>query len=657
MSGGANQATQPITETDEALRALVDGMSPVVLAATIVHMTGKVDVIRAAIRPKTPGFNGDVSGQLSPADTAALRAQGLAAIKAWRDAGRPAPYQPTADELHEMVNFVTGMELPQAYVPMVLEDMAYDAEDPRTPDWSRAIPDETKARYPVLVIGAGMSGMLMGLRLKQAGIPFTIVEKNAGAGGTWFENRYPGLRVDVPSHAYSFSFTQDYPWPSLYSRQDELLRYFNLCVDRFGLAEHIRYGLEVTEARWDDDAERWAVDLTTSDGVCETVTAKAVVSAVGFLNRPNQPQFEGMERFQGEQFHSARWRPDVEIKGKRVILIGSAATALQAIPPVAEQAGHLTIFQRSAGWTRVSPEYTREITTGEQWAIEHVPYYSGWMRAIVFNWPIDFRPGIMQIDPAWPQSSQSVSELNEMVRQTLMQQMTEHLGDRPDLLAKMTPDYPPFVKRPTVSNGNFFRAIKQPNVEVVTDAIDRVTETGIVDATGRLHEADVIIYATGFQVQKFLTPMVIKGRGGTELNEFWQDQPGGYLGIVVPKFPNFFMMYGPGTNLGYNGNLIYNSELQAGYISNCLHLMIEENRESLEIRREVFEEYMDRTGKKLLEFVWSTDYGTTYFRNAKGRVTTNSPWSLFEMWTWTGKAEPAHFLPGGHSASAAEAAA
>lgn len=653
MSGGANQATQPITESEVELARLVAQMSPVILAATTVHMTGRMDVVRGPIRPQTPGFNGDVSGQLSPVEAAELRAEALAAIKAWRDAGRPAPYMPTPAELHEMVNFVTGMPLPDAYVPMVLEDMAYEAEDPRAFRWTTDVSDDTKAHYPVVVIGAGMSGLLMGLRLAQAGLPFTILEKNESVGGTWFENQYPGLRVDVPSHAYSFSFIQDHAWPNLYSKQDELLGYFRECVDRFGIADHIRYGVEVAGAQWNEATEQWSIDLALADGSRETATAKAVVSAVGFLNRPNEPTFKGMERFTGEQFHSARWRHDVPIKGKRVIVVGSAATALQAIPAVAEQAGHLTVFQRSAGWTRVQAEYSREITAGEQWAINHLPFYSGWMRAIVFNWPMDFRPDMMQIDPAWPKSDKSVSEMNEFVRQMFMAQLEEHLGDRPDLLAKMTPDYPPFVKRPTLSNGNFFAAIKRPNVEVVTDGIDHVSETGIVDSTGRLHEADVIVYATGFQVQKFLTPMVVRGRGGIELNDFWQDRPGGYLGIVVPQFPNFFMLYGPGTNLGYNGNLIFNSELQARFVSNCLRLLVETRRESIEIRDEVFEEYMERTGKKLLEFVWSTDYGTTYFRNAKGRVTTNSPWSLFDMWNWTRDVDPAHFLPSNEEAQAA----
>jgi 4-hydroxyacetophenone monooxygenase len=368
-----------------------------------------------------------------------------------------------------------------------------------------------------------------------------------------------------------------------------------------------------------------------------------VISAVGFLNRPHIPAFDGADRFRGASMHSARWRDDVELAGRDVVVIGNAATALQAIPEIAKVARRLTIFQRSPGWTSVHPEYDRPIRGAEQWAIEHLPHYSGWMRTTIFNWSMDFKPEFMKVDPAWPQDGRSTSSANEASRARLTGMVETHLADRPDLIAKVLPDYPPYVKRPTVSNGNYFAAISQDNVEIVTEPIARFEEDGVVDETGRLHPADAIVYATGFQVQKFLGPITVRGRGGLALNDYWGDTPGGYLGIVVPNFPNFFMMYGPGTNLGYNGNLIYNSELQARYIAHCLRLLVEEERDALEVRQEVFDDYMERTGQKLREFVWSTSYGTTYFRNALGRVTTNSPWSLIEMWTWTQGPDPRHF--------------
>jgi 4-hydroxyacetophenone monooxygenase len=640
----ANQAHLPITESDEALAALVEGMSPLVLALSAVHMSGRLDVIRSGVKPLPPAFNGDTGGSLSPDDAAKLRADGLAAIMAWRDAGQPEPYRPDDAELNEMMSFLLGRDLPAAYVPMIREDMAFDAEDARAFRWNRPVGQAEKARYPVVIIGAGMSGMLLGLRLKQAGIPFTILEKNDSVGGTWYENHYPGLRVDVPSHAYSFSFIQDHRWRHLYSFQPDLLAYFRACLDRFGIAEHIRYGVEVTGADWNCAEQQWDVAVRHVDGRAGTMEARVLVSACGFFNRPFVPDFAGAHLFKGQAFHSARWPHDIDLAGKRVAIIGNAATALQMIPPVAEAADHLTVFQRNPSWTFINPEYDREIRAAEQWAIEHLPYYAGWMRAAVFNWTLDMFPELMMVDPAWPQDGRSTSMLNERSRERAVEAYEHHLRDRPDLLEKLLPDYPPYVKRPTIGNGNFFDALKRDNVALVTDPITHFSERGIVDATGREHAFDVIVYATGFTVQQYLAPMVIRGRGGEELNAFWQDRPGGYLGMMVPHFPNFFMMYGPGTNLGYNGNLIFNSELQARYIAHCLRFMVEQERAALEVTDAAYDDYMARTGAKLEQFVWATSYGTSYFRNASGRVTTNSPWSLLEMWTWTQDPDPADFV-------------
>jgi 4-hydroxyacetophenone monooxygenase len=639
----ANQARLPITETDEQLATLIEGMSPLVLAMSAVHMSGSLEIIRSGVRTQPPAFNGDTSGSLSAEDAASVRHQALRIIKDYRDR-QPEPYRPSDDELREMMSFLLGLDLPSAYVPMIREDMALDAKDARRFEWNRTVSDAEKQRYPVVIIGAGMSGMLMGLRLKQAGVPFVILEKNDSVGGTWYENRYPGLRVDVPSHAYSFSFIQDHQWRHLYSYQTDLLGYFRKCLARFDIADHIRFGVEVTAANWDEKAKVWNIDFCDGDASIGKRQAKVLVSACGFFNRPNMPSFEGAELFKGVQFHSARWPDNINLAGKRVAIIGNAATALQMIPPVAETAEHLTVFQRSPSWTFVNPEYERPIRDAEQWAIEHLPYYAGWMRATVFNWTLDMFPDLMMIDPDWPQDGRSTSALNELSRTRATERYEAELSERPDLLKKLLPTYPPYVKRPTISGGNFFEAIKRDNVSLVTDSIARLNEEGIVDTTGKTHLVDVIVYATGFKVQEYLSPMVIRGRDGVELNEFWADRPGGYLGLAVPRFPNFFMMYGPGTNLGYNGNLIFNSELQARYIASCVRLLVETGAESLQVKDEAFEEYMTRTGEKLLQFVWSTEYGTSYFRNASGRVTTNSPWSLLEMWTWLREPNLADFI-------------
>jgi 4-hydroxyacetophenone monooxygenase len=640
----ANQATVPITESDNALAARVGDLSPLLLALTCVHMSGNLSIIRSGVKTYPPAFNGDTSGSISPADAARVRAEAFEIIKAWRDAGCPEPYRPTQDELHEMINFLMGMDMSPDYVPLICEDMSYNSADDRAFHWNRPVSDDAKDRCPVLIIGAGMSGILLGMRLKQAGLPFVIVEKRDGVGGTWYANQYPGLRVDVPSHAYSYSFLQDHDWPHLYSWQTDLITYFRKCFERFGISDKVRFNTEVTGADWDDAAKLWRVAVRRTDGTSETLTARESVSEEGVFYVSPPPPFEGADRFRGEKFHSAEWRHDVALAGKRIAVIGNAATTLQMAPPLAEVASQLTIFQRTPSWTFINPEYAREIRASEQWAIKHLPYYSGWNRVTVFNWTLDLMPMIMGYDPEWPQDGRSTSQLNEISRQRATAAYHEHLADRPDLIAKLLPDYPPYVKRPTIGSGNFFEAIKRPNVEIVTDAIEKMTETGIVDATGRLHEFDVIIYATGFKVQDYLTPMVIRGRGGMTINEFWGDRPGGYLGITVPRFPNFFMMYGPGNNLGYNGNLVFSSEIQSNYITACLRYLVENRLDALEVREAVFEDYMERTGRKLQEFVWASPYGTTYYRNASGRVTTNTPWTLLEAWKWTKDIVPDDYL-------------
>lgn len=637
-------SVRKIRETDEELSTLIPYLSPVILAASAVHMSGRMDIIRSSRRPQRPMFSGDLSGALAAEEATQIRRQALWVIKNWRDGGCNEAYRPSDAEFQEMLNFVTGVDLPPGYLPLIREDMTLDNTDPRAFKWATAVSRERKSRYPVIIIGAGMSGILMGLRLRQAELPFVILEKAAAVGGTWYNNRYPGLRVDVPSHAYSYSFVKGQDWSHLYAYREELETYFSKCCGDFGVSDHIRFGAEVVRADWIETERHWQVRVRASDGTEEKLKARALISAAGFFREPSIPQIEGAKCFAGAQFHAGRWRSDVELSGKRVGVVGNAATALQMIPPLAEIVDRLTVFQRSPSWTLVNPDYTRKLHPAERWATSHLPGYEDWMRTTVFNWPGDLGPEVMMIDPQWPQDGRATSPFNDFARQRAVASYQLHLADRPDLLEKLLPDYPLFTKRPTISDGFYFEALKRENVSLVTKSISRLTPTGIIDDGGGSHELDVIIYATGYKVQEFLSPMAIIGRGGIELHAYWNDRPGGYLGIVVPKFPNFFLMYGPGTNLGYNGNLIFNSELQATYIASCLRLLVEEDREVLEVREAVFEEYMERTGRELEKFVWSAPYGTTYFRNSTGRVTTNTPWSLLNMWTWTRNADPADFL-------------
>jgi 4-hydroxyacetophenone monooxygenase len=629
-----NDRLAPIMEDDATLETLIGDLGIVVLMVATVHLTGDLDLLRRWPKPRAMRFTADSSGQFTAEQEATIRADALTAIKAYRDAGSPAPYRPTAPEILEMASFMGAAEVSDAYLGPLVEELE-GAADPRAFRWSRDVGAAAKARHPVLVIGAGMSGILAAIRLQQAGIPFRVVEKNPGAGGTWHENRYPGCRVDIPSTAYSFSFMQDYQWPSLYSVQADLEAYFQACVDRYGLAPHIDYGVEAIRCDWDEERRLWSIRLRAADGGEEIAEARSVVSAVGFLNRPFVPTIPGADEFNGRAFHTARWPADLALEGKRIAVIGNAATGMQAIPELAKAASSLTIFQRTPQYLSIHPEYHRPIRTGEAWAVAHLPYFAGWMRALASNWPNDREPKHMLIDPEWPQDGLSVSAANAGARQRYVAAIEGALAGRPDLIDKVTPRYPAFTKRPCVTSGGFYEAIKQDHVTLVTEGIARFTADGIVDNDGVSHPLDIVVFATGFDVQKFVSPILFHGRGGVELHDHWGSLPGGYLGIVVPNFPNFYMMYGPGTNLGYNGNQIFNAECQVRFVTGAIGKAIEADLDAIEIRAEVTEDYLERTRAKLRQFVWSAGHSTSYFRNANGEVTTNSPWSLLQYWQWT----------------------
>lgn len=650
LKGGLEGIDPPLGATDAEISAAVAEAGLLPLVMSTVHMTGRCDILRSLPPTLRPQFSGDASGSVPPDQAEAIRVKVIEAVRSWRDQGCPRAYRPSASEIREMIDVLAGKALDERYAPLLTEELGMEG-DARGLTWEEPPPPEAKAGYPVLVIGAGLSGIVMGYRLKQAGIPFTIVEKNSGPGGTWFENRYPGARVDVPSHCYSFSFLRRQRWPELFSPAPVLRRYFDACVDILGLRPHVRFGVEVVRAGYDERSRSWRATLRTADGE-EVVEARAVVSAVGQLNRPLIPEIPGAEGFRGVRTHTSRWPEGLDVKGKKVAVIGTAATALQLIPELAEAADQLVIFQRSPTWVFVHPEYRRAIRPGEQWAMDHLPGYADWYRVLLYNWAGDGAAETMLIDPNWTQEG-SVSAANAAYRERLTASILKEINHDPALAAKVIPSYPPGVKRPNLGDGGFYRALTRDNVELVTDGIERFTQSGLIDGAGRLHEVDAVVYATGFRALEYLAPMEIVGAGGQRLNDFWQDDPGAYLGMTVPNFPNLFLMYGPGTNLGYNGNLFFNAECQARYISGCLRWMIEDQIEAIAVKPDVYHAYGERMQAALANYTWSHGGATSWYKNKAGKVIANSPWPLVDYWTWTREPDPADFDVARTSPSAA----
>jgi 4-hydroxyacetophenone monooxygenase len=634
-------AGQPFTTSDEEIASALLDVSIPTLLLSLVHMSGDPELIRGALRPAGLFLN-EVQGYMSEDDKAAVRALALPVIADYRDRGCPDPQPVSTELLKEMMEFLVCEAVPDEYVPMVLEEMELDGHDVRATAAPIGASD-----FPVVVIGCGESGLLAGIRLKEAGIPFTIIERNAGIGGTWWANTYPGARVDVGNHFYCYSFEPSDHWTRFFAEQPELQAYFQGVSDRHGIGPHVRFRTEVTAAEWDEDAATWRVRVRDQTGAEDEIGARAVISAVGQLNRPYTPQIPGQESFAGPSFHSAEWDHEVDLRGKRVAMIGAGASGFQIAPAIAADVAHLTVFQRTAQWMFPNPNYHTEVGAGVQWALRHLPFYGRWYRFLLF-WPgCDKGLAAAKVDPEFPDQQRAVSEINDITRIMFTDWITSQIGDDPELQAKVIPDYPATGKRTLQDNGSWLRTLTRDNVDLIRTSVARIEPDAVITDDGTRHPVDVIVYATGFHANKVLWPMTITGRGGQRLSERWGERPTAYLGITVPGFPNFFCMYGPGTNLASGGSLIFHSECQMRYIAQCLDLLIDGRHSAMEPRGERLDDWVARTQAEMRTMVWSQpSIRHSFYKNADGEVYTLSPWRLVDYWTWTRTPDPADFVFG-----------
>ena len=627
-----------ISDDDAVIeRALEDASIPT-LMMSMIHMSGDTSLLDGELRPAGV-FITEYQGFMSEEDKAAVRAKALDVIRAFRDGGCQLPPPPSRETIHRMMNFLVAQDVPEDYVPMMLEEMELDGEDPRSDAWGEEVPVAQREAHRVVVIGGGMSGVLAAYRLQEAGIPFTVIEKNPSVGGTWFENRYPGVRVDVGNHLYCYSFEPAHHWSEYFSQQQELQQYFEKVVSNHGLAEHFRFNTEVTGAVYDEASGLWTVSTINQDGVKEDYLANSVISAVGQVNRPKLPDLEGIDTFSGQWCHSAAWDDSVDWRGKNVAVIGSGASAFQLVPAIAGEVGSMTVFQRSAPWMFENPIYHEKVPEGKKWCLEHLPFYTRWFRFLLF-WPAcDGAYETVFVDPDWPHQERSINEMNEFTYHMFFDYIKSQVGDDEALLAKVTPDYAPMGKRTLQDNGSWLAAVKRDNVELVPQGVSRITEQGVISEDGSFYAADVIIYATGFETDRFLWPMEIRGKNGVALADQWGNEPAAYLGVTVPNFPNFYCMFGPGTNLAFGGSLIFNGECQARYIMECIKTQLQAGAATMECKQSVFDDYYKRFRELHAKMIWEHDsIKTSYYQNDDGKVTLLWPWKIIDMWRLTKEA-------------------
>ncbi len=607
------------------------------LAVALVHLTGDMDLLRSLTRPVYKV--GDATGGLPEDQIARIRRGVVAALQAPREGSNHLP--PAA--LREMMNFIAGTDIPERYLPFLLEELAIDGENARGKVPEIAVADERKQGFRVLIIGGGMSGMLSAIQLEKAGIPYVIVEKNRQFGGTWYENAYPGCRVDSPNHLYGYSF-EAADWPQFYSTRDVLFDYFRRCAEKYGLHRHARLGSTVEEAIYDERRCRWSVRIRDGEGRAEVLEANAIISAVGQLNQPRYPEIEGRESFAGPSFHSARWNQDCDLRGKRVAVIGSGASAFQFLPEIAPQTDRLFLFQRSAPWLAPAPDYHRDVPAGKQWLLRNLPYYKTWYRFWLFWMLTDGLYASVTRDPAWQGPPNAIGPLNDNLRLLLTQHISSQTGDDRELLRQVLPTYPPGGKRMLRDNGTWIATLKRPNVEIVSTPIRRITPHGLAMRDGREIPVDVVIYGTGFHASDFLSGIKVVGRGGVELHLRWDGTARAYLGMTIPGFPNLFCLYGPNTNIVVNGSIIFFSECSVRYILGCLKLLLERGRAALECREEVHDAYVARIDQANERMAWGAPQVSSWYKNKQGRVTQNWPFPLVDYWTATLAPDPADFI-------------
>ncbi|MGC2814860.1 MAG: NAD(P)/FAD-dependent oxidoreductase [Candidatus Acidiferrum sp.] len=484
---------------------------------------------------------------------------------------------------------------------------------------------ESETSVDVLIVGSGFSGLCTAIKLRQAGMnSFLLIEKSDDIGGTWYDNRYPGCACDIPSHLYSFSFELWPDWTRMYPGQQEIHEYLKRCVERYGLAPHIRLNTCLHEAVWNEKESLW--NATVGEG--KRVRARVIVSGVGGLHVPSYPQIKGVEKVAGPKFHSSTWDHGVDLAGKNIAVIGTGASSIQFVPQIAPRAGKLYLFQRTPPW--IVPRI--DFAIPEKW------------KSRFRRFPLSMRAFRQYI--FWRQEFRVLGFLgNRFVRGKATEIATRHLRRKiedPKLVAALTPHYELGCKRVLVSD-DFYPTLNRPNVELVTDGIAEIRERSIVTVDGVERPVDVLIFGTGFRATEPLIGIRLVGRDGVEIHDAWRERMSAYLGVTVAGFPNFFLLLGPNTGLGHN-SVVLMIEAQVRYLMSCLKLMKRRNRRVLEVRQQVQTDFVADIYRRLQGTVWQSGGCRSWYQDPRtGENTTLWPGSVIAYLSRTRSASPADY--------------
>ncbi|KAJ4188281.1 hypothetical protein NW767_011942 [Fusarium falciforme] len=608
--------------SNDFIREAIDKSNLNALRLALLQVTGDTDLVKMRTRRHAIRGGAMFAHVLSEEDTPALKEKAFAYLSK-RKPEDPIPPPPSKAEARKLADVFGDEPVEDREFNYHYEELAYE-EFPRLAHWTEKRPSpETIAKFKVVVIGAGISGVAAAVQFKQLGINFQVLERQAGIGGTWLLNTYLDARVDVSSYLFQFKFLKNYPWSEFFATAGETRKYLEDVAEHYQVKDHFHFNREIISAIWDEDTSEWVLTVQHSSGQTETLRCNAVVSGTGLFATPDLPDIKGIKNYKGHLFHTAKWDHSVDYRNKRVALLGTGSTGTQLAPSVASEATSLTVFQRTPNWVMKMDGYRNRIDDKVRYMFDNMPYYWNW-----YCYAVHVASQQLQLlqtfDKEWQAKGGFINERNDLVRKNLTDYIESKTEGRPDLRKKLLPTHAPLVRRLVVDNG-FYDMLRRDNAELVTDKIDTFTEKGIRTADGVEHEFNVVILGTGFKVSQYFWPCQYVGRQKATLEDLWKkDGPRSYLGLTIPGFPNFFVFYGPNHQPRAGGFYSW-AEIWSRYTAASIIHLIENGKKSMECRKDVFGEYNKKLDDAAKGLIWE-EAGYGYYVNEFGRQSVNAPW-------------------------------
>ncbi len=616
-----------VAKLDEALAAL----DPVVALLALIQITGDRTLLHKYGQPlegtqhqiKEAFVAFDKPREASPA-AEAVASEVRGRLREAVLSGRPAvlPHLDMA-LFREMARLALGLELPEMSIQPAFQHGGFTT-DSRVREPKRLPP----ADFKVLVVGAGMMGINAAVKLQQAGFNFQVIEKLGNVGGNWLENTYPGAAVDTPSRVYSFSFEPNASWTKYYPNGPEFLSYLDRVADKYSLKERIDFHTAVESAEWDEASKVWKV-RAIRDGREVVYEGNALIMAVGPNNAPNYPTVKNLDAFKGPVIHSAKWDHSVDLKGKKVVLIGTGCSGVQVATAIADTVGELIIVQRQSEHIIPNPAAHAEVDLLERWAMENIPFVSQWKRLQSLSSALQDMHGMVMMDQEYHEKTGGFGPINDGIRMMCDYYRKSHFGDDPELLELLTPSYPVFAKRPILDCG-FYDALKKPNVKIVRGALSECDENAVILADGTRIECDILLLSTGYKLF-FGAQFDIKGKGGRTLCDTFEPYPFSYEGMLIPGFPNFVFMGAPYSYLVANHAVV--SEQQVHYAIELLDWMVDEGLSSVDVTPEATQAFVDDVDADLARSAWvNCGNAHGYYRHKSGKVILAVPRHNSRIW-------------------------